>query len=72
MHGNVAEMCHDWMGPYEGDVSDPVGVPAAAAHVVRGGGWYSYARTCRSAARAWGSGSAGFRMVQTAEAGGSR
>lgn len=74
MHGNVAEMCHDWMGPYGGDVSDPVGVPAAAAHVVRGGNCFSNAHDCRSAARAWtsGSGLVGFRIAQTAGAAGSR
>lgn len=74
MHGNVAEMCHDWMGPYEGDVSDPVGVPAAAARIVRGGNCFSNAHDCRSAARAWtsGTGLVGFRIAQSAGAARSR
>jgi formylglycine-generating enzyme required for sulfatase activity len=57
MHGNVAEWCHDWYGPYEaGAQTDPVGRAAGIARVVRG---WSYLGTrsqapahfCRSANR---------------------
>jgi formylglycine-generating enzyme required for sulfatase activity len=58
MHGNVAEWCHDWYGPYEaGEQADPVGRADGHARVVRG---WSYlpashakgaARFCRSANR---------------------
>jgi formylglycine-generating enzyme required for sulfatase activity len=37
MHGNVAEWCLDWYGPYEaGEQSDPVGRVDGYARVVRG------------------------------------
>lgn len=37
MHGNVAEWCHDWHGPYEaGTQTDPVGRADGIARVVRG------------------------------------
>jgi formylglycine-generating enzyme required for sulfatase activity len=40
MHGNVAEWCHDWYGPYEaGEQSDPVGRAGGYARVVRGWSW---------------------------------
>ena len=40
MHGNVAEWCLDWFGPYEaGETSDPVGRAAGTARVVRGWSW---------------------------------
>jgi sulfatase modifying factor 1 len=58
MHGNVAEWCLDWHGPYEaGEQSDPVGPGGGTARVVRG--WstlrpstLSVQRYCRSANRA--------------------
>ena len=41
MHGNVAEWCHDWYGPYEGkEQTDPVGRVDGWARVTRG---WSYA-----------------------------
>jgi formylglycine-generating enzyme required for sulfatase activity len=58
MHGNVAEWCLDWYGPYEpGDQTDPVGRVDGYARVTRG--WSSLrtshpkgaARYCRSANR---------------------
>jgi len=58
MHGNVAEWCHDWYGPYEaGEQTDPVGRADGWARVTRG---WSYlpashklgaVRYCRSANR---------------------
>jgi formylglycine-generating enzyme required for sulfatase activity len=58
MHGNVAEWCHDWFGPYEAaEQADPVGRADGWARVVRG---WSYqranhklgaARYCRSSNR---------------------
>jgi formylglycine-generating enzyme required for sulfatase activity len=54
MHGNVCEWCNDWIDDYGGAATDPVG-PATGTHrVVRGGGWYYYARYCRSAYRNYG------------------
>jgi hypothetical protein len=58
MHGNVAEWCHDWHGPYDAAAqTDPVGRVDGYARVTRG---WSYlppshpggaARYCRSANR---------------------
>jgi formylglycine-generating enzyme required for sulfatase activity len=58
MHGNVAEWCHDWYGPYTaGDQTDPVGRADGYARVVRGWSWLTVRPTsdtmkyCRSANR---------------------
>lgn len=57
MHGNVAEWCLDWYGPYAGgEVTDPTGRAHGNACVTRGWSWLgagyqSAPRFCRSANR---------------------
>lgn len=69
MHGNVAEWCLDWYGPYAGtDVTNPPGPAFGTLRVQRGGDWRSPARDCRSASRGQAaagtcSDAAGFRVA---------
>jgi sulfatase modifying factor 1 len=58
MHGNVAEWCLDWYGPYEaGEQTDPVGRADGDVRVVRGWSWlvpreaHESARMARAANR---------------------
>ncbi len=52
LHGNVMEWCRDWHGSYPGaSVADPRGSEAGEGRVVRGGGYASAGRDCRSAWR---------------------
>jgi formylglycine-generating enzyme required for sulfatase activity len=70
MHGNVAEWCLDWYGPYEsGAQTDPLGRADGDARVFRGGFSSSMIRFLRSANRgSWVQNSVsdriGFRVVQ--------
>jgi formylglycine-generating enzyme required for sulfatase activity len=70
MHGNVSELCRDWYGEYPPDqITDPKGPSSGIDRAVRGGGWDSKARHCRSACRgAVSSGQkindVGFRLVR--------
>ena len=52
MHGNVAEWCLDWYGPYQDNiVRDPLGPQAGVEKVFRGGHYLNLANECRSARR---------------------
>lgn len=69
MHGNVAEWCSDWYGPYETAVqTDPSGRSEGDFRVFRGGNYALHKRLLRSANRsAWipesVSSMIGFRVV---------
>jgi formylglycine-generating enzyme required for sulfatase activity len=70
MHGNVAEWCEDWYGPYpSGAVTDPKGPSSGTDRVFRGCHWLSSASECRSASRAsfppsYASDAVGFRLTR--------
>jgi formylglycine-generating enzyme required for sulfatase activity len=69
MHGNVAEWCADWYGPYPSHtMTDPKGPSSGTDRVLRGCHWQNTASECRSAKRSsFSPGSAsdaiGFRIV---------
>ena len=59
MHGNVAEWCSDWEGPYaNAAILDPKGPASGLSRIVRGGSWGFDPGYCRAAAR-WSCGPAG-------------
>ncbi|MEM8485576.1 MAG: SUMF1/EgtB/PvdO family nonheme iron enzyme [Bacteroidota bacterium] len=52
MHGNVWEWVQDWYGSYpDSSVTDPPGPESGSSRVIRGGGWFYFARSARSAFR---------------------
>jgi formylglycine-generating enzyme required for sulfatase activity len=67
MHGNVAELCADWYGPYpKGAVVDPKGPESGKNRARRGGGPSTRSEQCRAASRYpfWGASEGdGFRLV---------
>jgi len=72
MSGNVFEWIWDWyQAAYETDVeTNPVGPGSGSIRVYRGGGWYTYAQSARSALRRSGSPGdrdyyLGFRLVRS-------
>ncbi len=56
MHGNVWEWVNDWYGEEyytSSPQKNPAGPSSSWYRVIRGGGWYSFAKGCRSANRDW-------------------
>jgi formylglycine-generating enzyme required for sulfatase activity len=70
MHGNVAEWCDDWYGPYPSSTArDPKGPTSGTDRVLRGCHWMNTASECRSAKRSsfppsYATDVVGFRVVR--------
>lgn len=73
MHGNVSEWCWDCYGEYGTQAQDnPAGPQSGRNRVMRGGGWYDYAKHVRSAYRSampadYTDYKIGFRVARNAE-----
>ena len=73
MHGNVAEWCRDFYGPYPQKASrDPLGPAYGTERVIRGGHYLSFMNDCRSAKRSsfppqYASSAVGFRLTAAVE-----
>lgn len=68
MHGNVSEWCQGWAGAYPGGaVIDPQPPSSGSWRIARGGGFYFWGESCRSAMRVFAEPSyynvIGFRVV---------
>jgi len=70
MHGNVWEWCMDRYGDYRNkSVTDPKGPESGKTRIRRGGSWFKYGYSCRSANRSFGHPATryrttGFRLVR--------
>ena len=52
MSGNVWEWCQDWRGPYSSSSqTNPTGPSTGSGRVYRGGSWFNFVHSCRSAYR---------------------
>ena len=52
IHGNVWEWVWDWFGTYPAQAqTDPAGASSGSFRVLRGGGWYNWEQSARSAFR---------------------